>query len=138
MKNQTSYRLPFKTLGSLYGVVDQWHKAPGHRGLDFPVKSGSRIRSVSEGIVTGNGWSDVLGHYVIVRDADGIYWGYNHMAKASKLKLDKKIRKGSSVGFVGSTGTASTGPHLHLTASKLPNGNFVGKTLDPLKLIKGE
>ena len=130
-----SYRQPFKTLGDLYGSTEGRPNA--HRGLDFPVKSGSRIRSVEAGIVTANGWSDVLGNYIIVLDKHGIYWGYNHMAKPSKLKVNKLVRKGSSLGFVGSTGSASTGAHLHLTASKLPNGNFAGATLNPLKILKG-
>lgn len=127
--------MPFKVIGDLYGATAG--RPTPHRGLDFPTKAGSRIRSVEAGIVTANGWSDALGNYIIVLDKGGIYWGFNHLLKPSKLKVNKLVRKGSSLGFVGSTGFASTGNHLHLTASKLPNGNFAGATLDPLKVLKG-
>jgi len=128
------YRQPFKTLGDLYGsTIGREHP---HRGLDFPTKPGARIRSVSAGIVADSGWSDVLGFYIIVKDEAGIYWGYNHMREISKLTRLTKVRKGSSLGFTGATGSASNGNHLHLTASHEPKGNFAGATLDPLKLLR--
>jgi murein DD-endopeptidase MepM/ murein hydrolase activator NlpD len=129
------YRMPFKTLGDLYGSTA--NRPHPHRGLDFPTKPGARIRSVSAGIVADSGWSDTLGFYIIVKDEVGIYWGYNHMKTISKLTRLCKVRKGSSLGFTGATGSASNGIHLHLTASHEPKGNFAGATLDPLKVLRG-
>jgi murein DD-endopeptidase MepM/ murein hydrolase activator NlpD len=130
------YKKPFLKIGELYGST---HNRPHpHRGLDFPVKAGSKIGSTSAGVVTATGWSDVLGWYAIVKDQVGIYWGYNHMLKASTLTKGQVVKRGGLIGLVGSTGSASTGPHLHLTASKEANGNFAGETLDPLKVLKGK
>ena len=39
------------------------------------------------------------------------------MKAASTLKVGQKVSKGSTVGYVGSTGT-STGPHLHYEIRK--------------------
>jgi hypothetical protein len=129
-----TYKLPFKTLGDLWGTTHGREHA--HRGLDFPQKTGTRIKAIAPGTVTGNGFSTVLGFYIIIRDDAGIYWGYNHLAEAPKNKLDSKVRKGQTIGKVGSTGTAATGPHLHLTTSKIPNGNFAGETINPLTLMR--
>jgi murein DD-endopeptidase MepM/ murein hydrolase activator NlpD len=130
------YKKPFFKVGDLYGSTA--NRPHPHRGLDFPVKAGSKIGSVSDGVVTGNGWSDVLGWYVIVKDNAGIYWGYNHLQQASNVAKGAIVKRGGLVGLVGATGSAATGPHLHLTASKEPNGNFAGETLDPLKVLKGK
>jgi murein DD-endopeptidase MepM/ murein hydrolase activator NlpD len=129
------YRIPFRKIGELYGSTQ--NRPHPHRGLDFPVKAGSKIGSVANGIVTANGWSDVLGWYAIVKDEAGIYWGYNHLSKLAVAK-GQLVKRGGLIGLVGSTGSASTGAHLHLTASHEANGNFAGVTLDPLKVLKGK
>jgi len=131
------YRQPFKTLGSLYGAIDEWHKAPGHRGLDFIAPLGASVRAVADGTITQVGWSDNLGNYVIMLDTDGIFWGFNHLSSTLKMRHGLRVRKGQRIGLIGSTGSASTGPHLHLTASHDSHGNFVGTQIDPLKLLKG-
>ena len=130
--------MPFKTLGSLYGAIDEWHKAPGHRGLDFIAPMGARVRAVASGTITRVGWSDNLGNYVILLDQQGIFWGFNHLSDTKKMSHGKRVRQGQVIGLVGSTGSASTGPHLHLTASNDSHGNFVGMQIDPLKLLKGK
>jgi murein DD-endopeptidase MepM/ murein hydrolase activator NlpD len=129
------YRMPFKKLGDLYGST-AGRKQP-HRGLDFPQATGAKVRAVASGTISQVGYSEYLGHYVILLDYDGIFWGFNHLSDTVGMRHGKRVRRGQVIGLVGNTGSASTGPHLHLTASKDSHGNLVGLTLDPLKLLKG-
>jgi murein DD-endopeptidase MepM/ murein hydrolase activator NlpD len=129
------YRMPFKTLGDLYGATEGRNHP--HRGLDFPQPIGAKVRAVVSGTITQVGDSPALGKYVILLDHDGIFWGFNHLSSTVDMRHGKRVRRGQIIGLVGNTGSASTGPHLHLTASKDSHGNFVGLTLDPLKLLKG-
>ncbi|UZE58755.1 peptidoglycan DD-metalloendopeptidase family protein [Aeromonas veronii] len=46
------------------------------------------------------------------KDGEFIHTLYAHMKESSRLNVGDRIEKGSTVGFVGSTGR-STGPHLH-------------------------
>jgi murein DD-endopeptidase MepM/ murein hydrolase activator NlpD len=128
--------MPFKQLGDLYGATEG-RKQP-HRGLDFPQPTGAKVRAVASGTITQVGVSPILGEYVILLDHDGIFWGFNHLSDTQGMRHGKRVRRGQIIGLVGSTGSASTGPHLHLTASKDSHGNFVGLTIDPLKLMKGK
>ena len=130
------YRMPFKVIGDLYGATEG-RKQP-HRGLDFPQPKGAKVRAVANGTITQVGFSEVLGHYVILLDSKGIFWGFNHLSDTQGMRHGKRVLRGQIIGLVGSTGSASTGPHLHLTASKDSHGNLVGLTLDPLKVLKGK
>ncbi|OJH35940.1 M23 family metallopeptidase [Cystobacter ferrugineus] len=52
-------------------------------------------------------------------------------------KPGAKVKKGAEIGEVGSTGSCSTGNHLHLTMSKTDTGFMHGDTMDPLNYIHG-
>ena len=57
---------------------------------------------------------------------DGKVWfiGYCHLQKAPTLKVGDKVNVGDTVGLVGNTGSASSGPHLHATLSRQVKGVF--------------
>ena len=117
-------------LGSLFGAVDQWHKAPGHRGTDYNgLPAGAPLKAVADGKIVLNKWSDVLGH-VVVLQVDKYYFGYCHMLEASPLKVGTAVKSGAVVGKLGNTGSASAGNHLHFTMSNIPTGVFGGKVYD--------
>ena len=130
------YRAPFNVLGDLYGsTVNRPHP---HRGVDYPVAKGSKIRAVATGTIVDVTWNDALGNVVVLLDQAGIYWGFCHLdATAKGIRAGKRVFRGALLGTVGQTGTAATGPHLHLTASQTAHGYMVGLTLDPLKVMKG-
>jgi murein DD-endopeptidase MepM/ murein hydrolase activator NlpD len=56
--------------------------------------------------------------------------GYCHLKDEPTLKVDQKIKCGDTIGLVGNTGSASSGPHLHATLSTSPKGVFAGTVLD--------
>ena len=131
------YQLPFKNpnLSDGWGSTCCGRTNP-HRGVDFPQAIGTKIPAVADGIVRRNEWNGCLGHALVLEHADGMFSGYNHMNTASTLAIGTKVKRGDTVGRVGSTGTCTTGPHLHLTMAPGVDGFKVGTTVDPYKYIK--
>ena len=135
----TVYKEPFApaTRGDEFGNLADYRNGRPHRGQDWSVKAGSTIPAVTAGQVITNTWSDVLGWIVIQTTDDGLFILYAHLADQPNLKLGHKLKLGDAVGKVGSTGTAATGPHLHLSISKSKNVALClyEKLVDPLKHI---
>ena len=114
-------------LGSRFGVIDKFHAAPGHRGDDYNgFKKGENLLAVSNGRIVLNQWSDVLGNVVVLR-VGLFYFGYCHMDKPSTRKVGELVTVGDVVGHAGSTGSASTGVHLHFSMGWTKNAVFYGK-----------
>jgi hypothetical protein len=112
---------------SPFGEWPQWRKNMGlgpHRGLDFSgMKSWTSIPTSGAGRVVMNGWSDGLGWYVVVYYPAGrVYFGYCHLAQRGPAVGTQFTRAGVHLAYVGNTGSATTGPHLHMTASPV-NGH---------------
>lgn len=87
-----------------------------HRGVDWSVAGGSKIKAITGGTVLEVGETKVLGNYLIQSTYDGHFVLYAHFQVPSTLKQGDKVEAGKDiVGLVGTTGTASTGNHLHVT-----------------------
>jgi len=87
-----------------------------HRGVDWSVAGGSKIKAITGGTVMEVGETKVLGNYLIQSTYDKHFILYAHFQKPSELKQGDKVVAGETiVGLVGTTGTASTGNHLHVT-----------------------
>ena len=84
-------------------------------------------------------WSDILGWVIIQKTQDDKYVLYAHLREQSKLKVGSRVIIGlTKIGNLGKTGSAATGPHLHVGMSKLPNPatcayNYL---IDPVQHIK--
>lgn len=103
-----------------------------HSGVDLSAAPGAPILSVAEGevIATGDQGNGGLGRFVTIRHPNGMTSTYGHMSSVD-VKQGDKLKKGQSIGKVGSTG-ASQGPHLHIEM-KNQNGDYV----NPRDYIKG-
>lgn len=87
-----------------------------HRGVDWSVAGGSKIKAITGGTVMEVGETKVLGNYLIQSTYDGCFILYAHFQAPTTLKQGDKVEAGKTiVGLVGTTGTASTGNHLHVT-----------------------
>lgn len=131
------WRLPLDkfNLGPAFGVVDDWHPN-GHRGTDYNgFKGGYPARAVNDGVITLNKFSKVLGNIVVLKTGKH-YWGYCHLAKPSPLKVGTTVKSGDVIGECGTTGSASSGVHLHFTLSLLPEGVIGGKVFDGHAFLK--
>lgn len=132
----SNYVLPFPKTSIPKGGDFGNKEAPrtnAHRGVDFAIAGGTKIKSISNGKVVVNKWSAVLGNVVAIEDPKGIVWGYCHLRDASPLALGATVEAGKTVvGLVGNTGSASRGAHLHFTCGSDINSPFQGWVQDPI------
>lgn len=100
-----------------------------HNGQDFAAAAGTPIKAAHAGAVIWAGWDKIGGgNGVQIQHPEGWSTLYFHMRDTSPLKVGQQVAAGATVGYVGSTGSA-TGAHLHFMLRL--NGNDV----DPLPHI---
>ena len=96
-----------------------------HMGVDIagptPEKtSGVPLQAFTDATITGNGVPSAgYGNWVSWTDTAGLEHFYAHMLKPTPFKVGEKVKAGTKLGAVGSTGN-STGPHLHWEVSTKP------------------
>lgn len=136
MVNTVLYQYPFglDTIALDFGVVDADHPN-GHRGVDFAPAGGGTLTAVSDGVVVRNEYQSALGWVVTVRAADGCYWSFCHMAAQSPIPVGSAVTRGTVMGAVGNTGTATLGRHLHFTMSGMSSDPSAGPVFDPITYI---
>lgn len=105
---------------SRYGVSSSIRRST-HTGLDIAAKTGTPIKVVADGTVTGASYSGSYGNLVKVNHGNGVETWYAHNSKMY-VAVGQKVTAGETIAAVGSTGN-STGPHLHLEIRI--NGNHV-------------
>jgi murein DD-endopeptidase MepM/ murein hydrolase activator NlpD len=139
-------RFPFepKFITGRFGTLSEFRKKNGmqpHSGVDWAKPEGTPIPAIANGTIVLQQFSQVLGNVSVLRvmDKQGKLWyvGYCHL-KAEGLDVGQKVKEGDTIGFIGNTGSASSGAHLHLTVSKELKGVF-GPTsvkIDPIQFIK--
>lgn len=139
-----TWKLPFadKYVTGEFGTRSKFRIANNlgpHRGVDWARPSGTKIPAVTSGTVALVQWSRILG-WVLVQTgwAEGKTWyiGYSHLLEEPTLKVGDKIKVGQTIGMMGSTGSASSGPHLHATLGTTPKSVFYGKVYDLKAFIK--
>jgi murein DD-endopeptidase MepM/ murein hydrolase activator NlpD len=139
-------KLPFPhtKITGRFGTLSEFRKARGmqpHSGVDFAMPVGTPIPALANGTIVLQQESAVLGHVSVLRIMDKekklAYVGYCHLQKPG-LKVGTKVKEGETVGLVGNTGSASSGPHLHMTLSREIKGVFGPTTskFDPIQFIK--
>ncbi|WP_093797601.1 transglycosylase family protein [Streptomyces sp. Wb2n-11] len=115
---------PYRAAGS------SWSKGY-HTGVDFPVPTGTAVKSVASGRVVSAGWGGAYGYQVVVQHTDGKYSQYGHLS-ALTVREGQKVGVGQRIGRSGSTGN-STGPHLHF---EVRTGPGYGSDIDPLAYLR--
>ncbi|MDC0766628.1 transglycosylase family protein [Streptomyces sp. HD] len=115
---------PYRKAGS------SWSKGY-HTGVDFPVPTGTSVKSVGAGQVVSAGWGGSFGYQVVIRHSDGRYTQYAHLSAIS-VKAGQSVGAGQRIGRSGSTGN-STGPHLHF---EVRTGPGFGADIDPVAYLR--
>jgi murein DD-endopeptidase MepM/ murein hydrolase activator NlpD len=109
---------------------DKVHKGGVHHGIDLAAPQGTKILSLTDGIVKqvliG---SSTAGNGVRIQSGSDLL-SYIHMMSAPSVKLGQHVKEGQLLGRVGSTGF-STGPHLDLKIKR--NGAYI----NPLTYLQG-
>lgn len=158
-----SWIMPFpeKAITGEYGTMSDFrrkNKMQAHSGTDWAPAGSNKGKTAIPAIATGTiklvQWSNVLGWVVVQsamdKDKKVKYIGYCHLAcnkcginckgnhdsnVAITLKVGDKVKAGDTVAFIGNTGSASSGAHLHATLSDRLKGVF-GVTADKQDLKK--
>ena len=112
---------PFPVAGKAR-YSDDWHAhrsvptAHLHEGTDIFAAKGTPVIASADGVVGRMVRNSAVGGTSLrLTTADGTFYYYAHLDRfAPKLTEGKRVQKGDVLGFVGTTGNASsTAPHLH-------------------------
>lgn len=98
------------TEGRRHPVFRDWR---AHKGIDYAAPTGTKIRTIGDGVVDFVGVQRGYGKVVIVKHDRERSTLYAHMSKfANQVSEGARVNQGDVIGYVGQTGWAS-GPHLH-------------------------
>ncbi|EGE43187.1 peptidoglycan DD-metalloendopeptidase family protein [Streptomyces sp. SID4928] len=115
--------------GTPFGKPGLMWTSGRHTGLDFPAKTGAKIRAVDNGQIRTATSGGPYGKHIEINHGGGLSSLYAHMS-AMVAKAAEGVTRGQVIGQVGATGN-TTGPHLHLEA------RIGGKTVDPMRYLEG-
>ncbi|WP_425389757.1 peptidoglycan DD-metalloendopeptidase family protein [Ekhidna sp.] len=105
----------FSRISSRYSLrrfhpVQKRYKA--HLGTDYAAPTGTRIRTVGDGVVLEARYHGGNGNYVKIKHNSNYTTQYLHMSKIARgIRPGVSVKQGQTIGYVGSTGLAN-GPHL--------------------------
>jgi murein DD-endopeptidase MepM/ murein hydrolase activator NlpD len=100
------------------GLRDTWHGARSegrkHEGIDIFARRGTAVTSSTEGIVLRVSTNRLGGQVVWVLGPGGQRHYYAHLDRYAEIADGQRVRAGTVLGYVGTTGNAAgTPPHLH-------------------------
>lgn len=93
-------------------ITDPYSSKNKHFAVDIALAKDTPIKAVAAGTVILADWTPTNGNVVIIRHNDGIISVYKHAASLTKDQGDI-VKPGEVIAMAGSTGTQSTGVHLH-------------------------
>ena len=108
---------------------------PDHVGVDIASKSGStEVVAAADGTVEDFGNNADNGKYVLLKhtlNGKTVYSFYAHLQSYASLTRGATVKQGDYLGKMGTTGSSSTGDHLHFaiftcTGTPKKGGGFVG------------
>jgi murein DD-endopeptidase MepM/ murein hydrolase activator NlpD len=101
-----------KGFGAKWIFTGQPGSAEDHSGVDYALAAGTPVAALADGTVVIAEDLFFTGKAVFIDHGDGLISMYFHFSEL-KVQAGQDVKKGETVGLVGSTGRA-TGPHLHL------------------------
>lgn len=108
----------------------------GHTGVDFPQPRGTAFRASGPGRVTSIDFAPRPGNTVWVKYNNGPLVGYAHMDhRTTDVFVGKYVEEGTVLGRVGSLGTYSTGPHLHVEVDGHATTAGFWSFFDPARVV---
>ncbi len=93
-------------------ITDPYSSKNKHYAVDIALAKDTPIKAVAAGTVLLADWTPTNGNVIIIRHNDGIISAYKHAASLTKEQGDI-VKPGEVIAMAGSTGSQSTGVHLH-------------------------
>ncbi len=115
---------------------DGLHSGRGHQGQDLLTRCGRRVVAAAAGRVRLRDYHGAAGYYLTIagRGTPREYV-YQHLEERGRPKEGTKVRTGQPIGFVGTSGNAST-CHLHFELWTAPGSYIGGLALDPAPRLR--
>lgn len=101
-----------------------------HRALDICARNGTPVRAAANGVIALVGVSTTLGNFIIIQHRNGYQSVYGH-CHLFAVKKGASVKRGSVIGYVGMTGSAS-GDHCHFEV------RLNGSLMNPIEFINGK
>ncbi len=122
--------LKYKYISSNF-TYQRWHPKFGgytpHLAIDYAAPSGTPVAASGKGKVIFVGWKNCIGRTITIRHNSKYTTRYSHLISYAKgIKYGANVSQGQIIGYVGSTGSCSTGPHLEYAMK------IYGKAVNPL------
>jgi murein DD-endopeptidase MepM/ murein hydrolase activator NlpD len=100
-----------------------------HTGVDFAVPYGTPLKAAGDGVISVADWQGDYGKVVRIRHRDNYETVYAPMSRIpTTIKPGVPVRQGQVIGFVGSTGQSTGGPHAHFEI------RLDGRPVNPLEM----
>lgn len=110
------------------GVITKEFDMVMHDGLDIKAPRNTVVYSISEGSIIFSGWDDEKGNVIVVQHPDNVVSIYEH-AESLLKKVGEKVKAGTPIALVGSTGSTKQDEYLHFSLW------YNGEALDPTRYI---
>ena len=101
-----------------------------HNGVDFSSEKGSKVSSITDGIVKNIFEDPLLGMTVEIEHDGGFTAFYSGLGNTTLVNTDDKVETGQDIGSINDIpGEIADGDHLHLAIKK------DGKFINPLDIL---
>jgi len=112
-------------------ITEKFDRKAKHLAVDIALAKDTPIKAILGGNVIFADWTPSTGNVIILRHNNGFISVYKHAASLTKSQGDI-VKTGEVIALAGSTGTESTGVHLHFELLK------DGYPIDPAQFIEFE
>jgi murein DD-endopeptidase MepM/ murein hydrolase activator NlpD len=93
-------------------ITENYNTEEKHFAIDIAVDKDTPVKAVADGAVVFSGFTSDTGYVIVLEHSQGFISVYKHNASIYKNQ-GELVRSGEVIASAGSTGTFSTGPHLH-------------------------
>lgn len=93
-------------------ITQNYNDQEKHFAVDIAVDENSPVKTVADGTVIFKGFTADTGYVIIIEHAQGFISVYKHNSSIYK-EQGELVKTGEVISSAGSTGTISTGAHLH-------------------------
>lgn len=119
--------IPGSYTGYGWRIHPVFHYSQFHGAADVGAATGTPIKAAGAGYVVQSGYNQYSGNFIVINHGNGFVTTYMHCS-VLLVRAGQKVSKGTVIGKVGSTGTA-TCAHLHFAIS------YNGASFDPRKIL---
>jgi murein DD-endopeptidase MepM/ murein hydrolase activator NlpD len=93
-------------------ITSDYDTKEKHFAIDIAANKDSPVKAIADGTVVFSGFTANTGYVILLEHNQGFISVYKHLASVYKTQ-GELIKIGEVIANAGSTGTLSTGPHLH-------------------------